>query len=84
MGTDKILFRPVPMPRNGGKDSELLAEMCEKKKISIIISFQIYSLVLQGRVNDVRELLAQHPDKQTGEYDVSAMNTYFIIITLKV
>jgi len=28
-------------------------------------------LVLQGRVNDVRELLAQHPDKQAGEYDVS-------------
>ncbi|XP_068761276.1 nuclear pore complex protein Nup85-like [Montipora capricornis] len=29
----------------------------------------IYSLVLQGRVNHVRELLADHPDKQTGEYD---------------
>ena len=59
-----------------GKDSELLTEMHEKKKTTIIISFQIYSLVLQGRVNDVRELLAQHPDKQTGEYDVSTMNTY--------
>ena len=35
------------------------------------ILFQIYSLILQGRVNDVRELLAQHPDKQSGEYDVS-------------
>lgn len=29
----------------------------------------IYSLVLQGRVNDVRELLAQHPERQAGEYD---------------
>ncbi|KAJ7362005.1 Nucleoporin nup85 [Desmophyllum pertusum] len=29
----------------------------------------IYSLVLQGRVNDVRELLAQHPGRQIGEYD---------------
>ncbi|KAM7443264.1 Nucleoporin nup85 [Porites harrisoni] len=29
----------------------------------------IYSLVLQGRINDVRELLAQHPEKQPGKYD---------------
>ena len=44
----------------------------ESKLVFIIpIMFQIYSLILQGRVNDVRELLAQHPDKQTGEYDVS-------------
>ncbi|KAK2564164.1 Nuclear pore complex protein Nup85 [Acropora cervicornis] len=29
----------------------------------------IYSLVLQGRVNDVCELLAQHPDKQSRDYN---------------
>ena len=45
------------------------------KKWFIIIQFvflylQIYSLVLQGRINDVRELLAQHPEKQPGKYDV--------------
>ena len=32
----------------------------------------IYCLVLQGRVNDVRELLAQHPDRQAGKYDAFA------------
>ncbi|XP_015767153.1 PREDICTED: nuclear pore complex protein Nup85-like [Acropora digitifera] len=29
----------------------------------------IYSLVLQGRVNDVCELLAHHPDKQSQDYN---------------
>ena len=39
--------------------------------IQFVFSFlQIYSLVLQGRINDVRELLAQHPEKQPGKYDV--------------
>ena len=47
----------------------------KKKNIFLIIQFvfsflQIYSLVLQGRINDVRELLAQHPEKQPGKYDV--------------
>ncbi|CAH3040149.1 unnamed protein product [Pocillopora meandrina] len=32
----------------------------------------IYCLVLQGRVNDVCELLAQHPDRQAGKYDAFA------------
>lgn len=52
--------------------SGLLTEVSYiRKKKSVHISFQIYSLLLQGRVNDVRDLLAQHPDKQAGEYDVS-------------
>ena len=33
--------------------------------------FQIYSLILQGRISDAQELLSQHPDRRPGMYDVS-------------
>ena len=49
--------------------------------IQFVFSFlQIYSLVLQGRINDVRELLAQHPEKQPGKYDVR-ISVVFIMLT---
>ena len=41
-----------------------------KTKSAFPFYYQIYSFVLQGRVNDARELLAQHPDRHPGEYDV--------------
>ena len=60
----------------------------QKKNIFLIIQFvfsflQIYSLVLQGRINDVRELLAQHPEKQPGKYDVRiSLGFYYVDLQL--
>ena len=59
-----------------------------QKNLIIIIQFvfsflQIYSLVLQGRINDVRELLAQHPEKQPGKYDVRiSLGFYYVDLQL--
>ena len=59
-----------------------------RQKKNIIIQFvfsflQIYSLVLQGRINDVRELLAQHPEKQPGKYDVRiSLGFYYVDLQL--
>ena len=33
---------------------------------------QIYHLLFQGRIKEVRDLLAQHPDRNPGGQDVSA------------
>ena len=63
-------------------------ENWDKKNWFIIIQFvfsflQIYSLVLQGRINDVRELLAQHPEKQPGKYDVRiSLGFYYVDLQL--
>ena len=63
-------------------------ENWDKKTWFIIIQFvfsflQIYSLVLQGRINDVRELLAQHPEKQPGKYDVRiSLGFYYVDLQL--
>ena len=58
-----------------------------QKNLIIIIQFvfsflQIYSLVLQGRINDVRELLAQHPEKQPGKYDVRICLGFYVDLQL--
>ena len=62
-------------------------ENWDKKTWFIIIQFvfsflQIYSLVLQGRINDVRELLAQHPEKQPGKYDVRICLGFYVDLQL--
>ena len=62
-------------------------ENWDKKTWFIIIQFvfsflQIYSLVLQGRINDVRELLAQHPEKQPGKYDVRISLGFYVDLQL--
>ena len=63
-------------------------EKWDKKNWFIIIQFvfsflQIYSLVLQGRINDVRELLAQHPERQPGKYDVRiSLGFYYVDLQL--
>lgn len=44
---------------------------------SCIFKLQVYSLVLQGRISDARELLAQNSERQSGEYDVSNLNFIF-------
>ena len=56
----------------------------KKRHYPVCISFlQIYSLVLQGRINDVRELLAQHPEKQPGKYDVRiSLGFYYVDLQL--
>ena len=56
----------------------------KKHHYPVCISFlQIYSLVLQGRINDVRELLAQHPEKQPGKYDVRiSLGFYYVDLQL--
>ena len=67
---------------------ELRQKKKTKKNIFLIIQFvfsllQIYSLVLQGRINDVRELLAQHPEKQPGKYDVRiSLGFYYVDLQL--
>ena len=49
----------------------------------VFLFLQIYSLVLQGRINDVRELLAQHPEKQPGKYDVRiSLGFYYVGLQL--
>ena len=63
-------------------------ENWDKKTWFIIIQYvfsflQVYSLVLQGRINDVRELLAQHPEKQPGKYDVRiSLGFYYVDLQL--
>ena len=65
-GSGKIMTTLSSCPYESGASTVLL---CVSKTFTAV-SFQIYSLILQGRIKDARELLAQHPDKQPGTYDV--------------